>query len=166
MMFDAPVSVARPDGAQLGLHVTAFAVPGKAPLYLEKEGPRDGDTIGLAVADETGRCFFYLPGCAALPAALTARLRNAALVFFDGTLWRDDEMVASCVGTKTGTRMGHMSMAGEHGSIAALASLGIARKIFIHINNTNPVLLADSPERAEAARAGWEIADDGMEIRL
>jgi pyrroloquinoline quinone biosynthesis protein B len=109
---------------------------------------------------------FYLPGCAAMPPGLANRLEGADLLFFDGTLWRDDEMIATGAGTKTGKRMGHMSISGEHGAIAALARLGIRRKIFVHMNNTNPVLLADSSEHGRAKAAGWEIAYDGMEIAL
>jgi pyrroloquinoline quinone biosynthesis protein B len=95
-----------------------------------------------------------------------SRLLGAALVFFDGTLWRDDEMIVQGVGSKTGQRMGHMSCSGETGTMAAFASLNVDRKVFIHINNTNPLLLDDSPERAMAARLGWEVAYDGMEIVL
>ena len=98
--------------------------------------------------------------------ALADRLRGAALVFFDGTLWRDDEMIAQGVGQKTGKRMGHVSCTGRGGSIAAFEALDVRRKIYIHINNTNPLLLPDSPERAEAEAHGWEIAYDGMEITL
>jgi pyrroloquinoline quinone biosynthesis protein B len=87
-------------------------------------------------------------------------------MFFDGTLWRDDEMIQLRVGSKTGRRMGHMSMSGDDGTIAALCDLGIGRRIFIHINNSNPALLDDSPERRIANAAGWEIAYDGMEVRL
>jgi pyrroloquinoline quinone biosynthesis protein B len=94
------------------------------------------------------------------------RLAGSALVFFDGTLWRDDEMIRLGVGSKTGRRMGHMSMSGDDGTIAAFRDLGVARRIFIHINNSNPVLLDDSPERHLAEAAGWEIAYDGMEVRL
>jgi pyrroloquinoline quinone biosynthesis protein B len=101
-----------------------------------------------------------------MTAALTARLQGAPLAFFDGTRWTDDEMVRSGTGTKTGGRMGHMSVSGPDGSLAALASLGVGRKIYIHINNTNPMLLDDSPERAAAERAGWEVAYDGMELCL
>ena len=96
---------------------------------------------------------------------LRARLAGVALLFFDATLWRDDEMIAAGLGTKTGARMGHMSLSGAAGTIAALADLPIGRRVAIHINNSNPVLLADSPERAEAEAAGWTIADDGMEFR-
>ena len=97
---------------------------------------------------------------------LRRRLASSALVFFDGTLWRDDEMIRLGVGSKTGRRMGHMSMSGEDGTIAAFRDLGVGRRIFIHINNSNPALLDDSPERRIANAAGWEIAYDGMEVTL
>jgi pyrroloquinoline quinone biosynthesis protein B len=125
------------------------------------------DTIGLKVRKRsTGAQLFYIPGCASVPPDLAARLTDAPLVFFDGTTWTDDEMQATGVGSKTAGRMGHMSMSGPGGSIAALSSLGIGRKIFTHINNTNPVLVASSAERRQAEAAGWEVAEDGMEIRL
>ena len=155
-----------------GLTVIAFAVPGKVPLYLEEAGqdPRlsdAGDTVGLEVIETTtGKSFFFIPGCAAVTERLRQRLAGCALVFFDGTLWRDDEMIRLGVGNKTGRRMGHMSMSGDDGTIAALCDLGIGRRIFIHINNSNPALLDDSPERSVANAAGWEIAYDGMEVRL
>ncbi len=98
--------------------------------------------------------------------ALRARLAGSALVFFDGTLWHDDEMIRLGVGSKTGRRMGHMSMSGDDGAIAAFRDLGVRRRIFIHINNSNPALLDDSPERHRANAEGWEIAYDGMEVRL
>jgi pyrroloquinoline quinone biosynthesis protein B len=170
--LDTPMELKEQNGAPLGLTVTAFGVPGKIALYLEDAsagpdlGTRPGDTIGLELAGSDGSRFFYVPGCAAMPPELASRLQGAPLVFFDGTLWRDDEMIAVGAGAKTGKRMGHMSMSGEHGSIAALAGLGIERKIFVHMNNTNPVLLTDSPEHGNAKAAGWEIAYDGMEIRL
>jgi pyrroloquinoline quinone biosynthesis protein B len=88
------------------------------------------------------------------------------LVFFDGTLFTDDEMIRQGVGKKTGRRMGHMSMDGAGGSLAFLKPLGIGRAVFIHINNTNPVLLADSPERRQIEADGFEVAHDGMEVRL
>ena len=87
-------------------------------------------------------------------------------MLFDGTLWQDDEMVRAGVGTKTGARMGHMSMSGENGSIEALRQVNVGRKIYVHINNTNPVLVDGSKERIAANKAGWEIAQDGMEIAL
>lgn len=162
-----------PDGRPSGLEVTAFAVPGKVALYLEDEkagpgfGTEEGDTVGLHVRNvETQRGFFYIPGCASMPAELVSRLNGADLVFFDGTLFHDDEMIQRGEGVKTGQRMGHMSMSGPNGSIAAFESIDVARRIFIHINNTNPVLLDDTAERREVEAAGWEISFDGMEVSL
>ncbi|NJO39107.1 MAG: pyrroloquinoline quinone biosynthesis protein PqqB [Rhizobiales bacterium] len=154
----------------IGLRVRPFAVPGKVPLYMEGGEVRIGgeteDTIGLEVMGSDGAGFFFIPGCAAVTPALAERLRGARLLLFDGTLWADDEMRAGGTGVKTGGRMGHMSVSGEDGSMAALAPLDIARKIYIHINNTNPILLADSPERAAVEAAGFEVAQDGMRIAL
>ena len=97
---------------------------------------------------------------------LAERLRGAAAVFFDGTLWTDDEMIRAGLGPKTGQRMGHMSVSGPDGTLAAFDGLGVKRRILLHINNSNPILLADSPERAEVAAAGWDVAYDGMELTL
>jgi len=107
-----------------------------------------------------------LPACARLEASLAERLKGAELVFFDGTLWHEAEMIEQGLSSKTGARMGHISMSGSNGSIAAFADLGVERKVFIHINNSNPVLDAGSPQRAAARVAGWEIGWDGMEIAL
>jgi pyrroloquinoline quinone biosynthesis protein B len=155
-----------------GLTVEAYAVPGKVPLYREGEAfdptpQEDGNTIGLAITETaTGKTLHFIPGCAAVNPRLRQRLADAALVFFDGTLWQDDEMIRKGVGVKTGLRMGHISMSGDKGAIVALSGLGIGRRVFMHINNSNPVLLDDSPERFEAEAAGWEIAFDGMEVQL
>ena len=97
---------------------------------------------------------------------LKTRLNGAPLVFFDGTVWRDDELIALGLGSKTGQAMGHIAMSGDNGAIAALADLGIERKYFLHINNSNPVLLRDSSERAVAEGAGWQIPADGTEFVL
>lgn len=172
LALDEPLALHRPDGQLLGLTVTPFAVPGKVALWLEdvSKGPNFGsvaeDTVALQVTDNAGRSFFYIPGCAAMPPELAARLRGAELVFFDGTLWRDDEMIVSGVGVKTGQRMGHMSVSGNDGTLAAFAGLAVQRKVFIHINTTNPILLDDSAERRAVAQAGWEVAWDGMELTL
>jgi pyrroloquinoline quinone biosynthesis protein B len=166
--LDEPTGLA---GAS-GVAVVAFAVPGKVPLYLEAAGQdpgvsEEGDAIGLEVLDTaSGKSFFFIPGCAAMSERLRRRLTGSALVFFDGTLWHDDEMIRMGVGNKTGRRMGHMSMSGEDGTIAAFRDLGVGRRIFIHINNSNPALLDDSAERRIANEAGWEIAYDGLEVRL
>ena len=97
---------------------------------------------------------------------LADRIRGAGLIFFDGTLWVDDEMIRDGVGVKTGKRMGHMSVSGDDGTMAALRELDIKRKIFIHINTTNPILLDDSEERKQVEAAGWEVSYDGMAIEI
>jgi pyrroloquinoline quinone biosynthesis protein B len=169
--LDRAVPLAGVGGYDSGLDLLAFAVPGKIPLWCE--GGRDpgvhetGHSVGLGLA-ERGRAphIFFIPGCAAMTQDLARRLRGAAAVFFDGTLWQDDEMIRLGLGDKTGRRMGHMSMSGDDGAMAALRDLAIGRKIFVHINNSNPVLLDGSPERAIAEAAGWTIADDGLELTL
>jgi pyrroloquinoline quinone biosynthesis protein B len=159
-------------GVELGLSIRAFPVPGKIALYLEDKnapnfGTSAGDTLGLEVTDTaSGKSFFYIPGCAKVDAPLSARLKNAALVFFDGTLFRENEMIEQGLMGKTGSRMGHINMSGDDGSIAAFAPLDVARKIYVHINNSNPVLDANSRENAAARAAGWEIGFDGMEVTL
>jgi pyrroloquinoline quinone biosynthesis protein B len=157
----------------VGIDIEAFPVPGKVPLYLEDAkagaglGTQEGDTTGLKVTETaSGRHFFYVPGCAKVDDALRARLRGAPLLFFDGTLYTNDEMIAQGLLNKTGDRMGHMNMSGEEGSIALLAPLNIARKIFIHINNSNPVLREGSSERAAVEAAGWGVSHDGMEVKV
>lgn len=170
---NVPFALTLPDGQASGLEIEAFTVPGKVPLYAETRaadptiGIEAGDTLGLAIRDaESGATAFYVAACAAVTPALADRLRGADLLFFDGTLWRDDEMIVAGLGEKTGRRMGHISMSGENGAIAAFASLDVGRKIFIHINNSNPVLRHGSTERHIAEAAGWEIAQDGLEITL
>jgi pyrroloquinoline quinone biosynthesis protein B len=159
-----------PDGSPSGLSVRSFPVPGKVPLYLESiEGTPPivlgEDTVGVEICDAGSRLFF-IPGCAAMTDTVAQRLRGAELVLFDGTLWRDDEMIRNGLGSKSGRRMGHMSLSGAEGTIAAFSALAVKRKVLLHINNSNPVLLEDSAERAELEAAGWEVAHDGMRLSL
>ncbi|MEM7670548.1 MAG: pyrroloquinoline quinone biosynthesis protein PqqB [Pseudomonadota bacterium] len=155
-----------------GVTASLFAVPGKVPLFMESDHGGDAvktdlmgeQTVGVALTAE-GQTAYYVPGCARLVPELESRLSGAPLLFFDGTLWSDDEMLTQGVGKKTGQRMGHMSMSGPDGSMAGIAPLGIGRKIYVHINNTNPVWRL-GPERDEAEANGWEIGYDGMEVTL
>ena len=168
--LDVPRPVPLPDGRPSGLTITLFAVPGKVPLYLERPGvtpelDETDQTVGCAVSDGAGTLFF-IPSCAAMTPRLADRLRGAAAVFFDGTLWTDDEMVRAGLGPKTGQRMGHMSVSGPHGTLAAFDGLEVRQRVLLHINNSNPILLDDSPERALVAAAGWDVAYDGMELAL
>ena len=161
-----------PDGSPSGIEVLPFAVPGKGAWYLEgKAHPAgetgDGDTLGLRIQDKaTGKHFYFLAACASVDDDLRSRLKGASAIFFDGTVWRDDELIAAGLGNKTGQGMGHIAMSGTHGAIESLHGLDIDRKMFLHINNSNPVLLRDSAERATAERAGWQIPADGTEITL
>ncbi len=139
----------RQDGTASGLVVLPFDVPGKGAWYLAGKahpagGDSAGDTVGLRIEDKaTGQYFFFVAACARVTPELKVRLTGAPLVFFDGTVWRDDELIAAGLGVKTGQDMGHIAMSGEHGAIAALADAGIKRKIFLHMNNSNPVLRHD-----------------------
>ena len=151
-----------------GLEAELFMVPGKVPLYLEGENPETAEesaaNVGVEITDGNKR-LAYVPGAAAVTPALRQRLSRADVILFDGTLFTDDEMIRTGTGTKAGRRMGHMPIDGEGGSLAALQGLS-ARKIFVHINNTNPILVDGSTERRRVETAGWEVAEDGMEIVL
>ena len=151
-----------------GLQAELFTVPGKAPLYLEGENPQTAvetdANVGVELSAGSARISF-IPGAAAVSPAVTERIARADVIFFDGTLFRDDEMIATGTGSKTGRRMGHMPIDGDGGSLAALANVA-ARRIYMHINNTNPILVEGSPERLHVERNGWEVAEDGMEIVL
>lgn len=158
-----------------GIMIETFAVPGKVALFMEDVtakdanfGTEDGDTIGLRISDAKNDTshFYYIPGCAAVDEPLRRRLNEAPCLLFDGTVFTDNEMQETGVGEKTGGRMGHMYMSGPDGSIQTLAPLNIKRRIFVHINNTNPVLQEGSDAEREVVTSGWEISYDGMEIEL
>jgi pyrroloquinoline quinone biosynthesis protein B len=169
---DTAFEPALPDGSPSGMEILPFAVAGKGAWYLEGKahpagGDAAGDTLGLRILDKgSGKYFYFLAACADVTDDLKSRLAGAALVFFDGTVWRDDELIVQGLGSKTGQGMGHISMSGEHGAIESLAGLDIGRKMFLHINNSNPALLAGSGERKALEQAGWQIPADGTEITL
>ncbi|WP_323716209.1 pyrroloquinoline quinone biosynthesis protein PqqB [Paracoccus aminovorans] len=150
-----------------GLRATLFAVPGKVPLYLEGarvETELMGEqTVGVELA-ANGRRAFYIPGCASVPDWLRDRIEGADALLFDGTLWTDDEMVREGLGAKTGRRMGHVPVSGPGGSLDALGRVSLGARIYVHLNNSNPLVDPASPERAQAQAAGWQIGHDGMEI--
>jgi len=151
-----------------GLRAELFLVPGKAPLYLEGDNPalavENEANVGIEIAC-AGKRLVFIPGAAKVTPAMAQRLRDADVVLFDGTLFTDDEMIAAGAGVKTGRRMGHMPVGGPDGTLAALAGLA-RRRILIHINNTNPILIEDSRERHAVEAAGFEVAEDGMRIEL
>ena len=149
-----------------GIEAELFSVPGKVPLYLEGDRSKNEADVNVGVELRAGTArLVYVPGAAAVPAPIQDRLARADIVLFDGTLYRDDEMILTGTGEKTGRRMGHMPIDGPDGTLVTLAGLS-GRRLFIHINNTNPILIEGSPERAHVTAAGWEVAEDGMEIAL
>ncbi len=169
IVLDTPFEPRLPDGRPSGLVIEAFEVPGKPAWYLEGRAEpseeRPGDTLGLRIGTTQGDGeVFVIAACGRITTALRDRLRGAAMVLFDGTLWRDDELIEQGLHHKTGRRMGHVSVWGPKGAIAGLADLGITQKLFVHINNSNPLLRPDSAERAEAEAAGWRVPRAGEEI--
>ncbi|WP_312245909.1 pyrroloquinoline quinone biosynthesis protein PqqB [Stutzerimonas nitrititolerans] len=150
------------------LVITPIPLRSSAPPYSpHRNDPHPGDNIGLFIEDRhTGGKLFYAPGLGQVSEALLGTMRGADCLLVDGTLWRDDEMRVREVGDKLGSEMGHLPQSGPGGMIEVLDGLPAARKILIHINNTNPILDQDSPERAMLDEHGIEVAFDGMSIEL
>jgi pyrroloquinoline quinone biosynthesis protein B len=162
----APLACA--DDALSGLSYTAFPVPGKLPRYREgRTSPSADDAVGYQLVDEsTGGRLVYVPGLAALDDDVLARLRDADALLLDGTFWSDDEMRIAGAGDASARSMGHLPVGSEDGSLDVVARLPVARKIYIHINNTNPMLREDSPERRMVEKAGAVVGWDGLEFTL
>jgi pyrroloquinoline quinone biosynthesis protein B len=159
-----PLEPADCDG---GVRLTLLPMPGKVPLYLEDRQaaqPEPGPNYA-ALLQANGRSVIVAPACAAITDSVRQQLRQADLLFFDGTLFTDDEMIVAGLGIKTGLRMGHVPIDGPDGTLARLADLP-ARRVLLHINNTNPIWLSDSPQRRQVETAGFEVAYDGMEVQL
>ena len=150
-----------------GLKLTLLPMPGKVPLYLEDRSarePQPGPNYA-ALLEANGRSVIVAPACAEITPSVVRQLSGADVVFFDGTLFTDDEMIVAGLGPKTGRRMGHVPISGAGGTLEGLARVP-GRRILAHINNSNPILLRDSPERRTVEAAGFEIAFDGMEVQL
>ena len=156
------------EGRPSGLLVEAVAMPGKLPIHLEADGTSDPeDSVGFRIRERaTGRILAYLSGVGAVTDAVRHAVKDADCVFFDGTFWSSDELPGLGLGTKRAEQMAHLPVGGPDGSLARLHGLAAPRRIFIHVNNTNPLLRDDSPERATVEAAGWEVARDGMEVRI
>ncbi|MFF4597503.1 pyrroloquinoline quinone biosynthesis protein PqqB [Amycolatopsis sp. NPDC001319] len=148
-----------------GLSCRAFDVP---TTKRDRFGPAadHGRVVGYRLTDERGGGLVYLPGVQALTPALRAEIAGCACLLIDGTCWRDDELVRLGLAGKTSREMGHLPIDGPDGTLAQLPSLDIGRVIFVHLNNTNPVLLEDTAERRLVAAAGMEVAVDGLEIEV
>lgn len=164
------------DGAPLAVHalpgvrVDALPLSSKAPPYSpHRNAPQRGDNIGLVFTNQqNGKRMFYAPGLGAIEEHVLAAMREADLLLVDGTLWTADEMIRLGLSRKTAADMGHLQQSGPGGMIEVLDSLGTTatRKVLIHINNTNPILVEDSPERRILAEHSIEVAQDGMSFEL
>ena len=153
------------DGCPAGLTVTAFPVPAGPPRFASEDLP--GHTVGLLVRDDaTGGVCAFVPGCGGLDRTLLDRLAGAELVLFDGTFWTDDELIALGIGQRTARAMDHLPVSGPDGSLEQLAALPARHRVYTHINNTNPMLIEDSPQRLEVERHGLVVGADGMRFTL
>ncbi|CAN5729479.1 pyrroloquinoline quinone biosynthesis protein PqqB [soil metagenome] len=166
---DLPIGAATPltyrDGCPSGLTVTCFPVPAGPPRFAA--GEHAGHTVGLLVHDAaTGGVCAFVPGCGGLDEALLARLAEAELVLFDGTFWTDEELITLGIGDRTAREMDHLPVSGPGGSLERMASLRSAHRVYTHINNTNPMLVEDSPERLLVERLGVVVGADGMRFTL
>ena len=160
-----PAPLAYRDGCPSGLTVTPFPVPAGPPRFARADHP--GHTVGLVLRDAaTGGVAAFAPGCGGFDPEVEAALGPAELVLFDGTFWHDDELIRLGISDRTARQMDHLPVSGPGGSLERLARLPARTRVYTHINNTNPMLLEDSPERAEVERHGLRVGADGMRFSL
>jgi len=147
-----------------GLYYRAFDVPTSKRARFEAG---EVGVVGYRITEgRTGRALVYVPGVQELTASVLANFEGCACLLFDGTCWQDDELIRLGIARKTSRDMGHLPIGGADGSLKRLARLPIERKIYIHINNTNPILIEDSPERRLVEESGMEVAADGLELEI
>ncbi len=156
------------DGKDSGLRYEAFAVPSKPPAYLmDLVSEWSEETIGYKITDtSSGRSIAYVPGIKQIDPDILATLDGCNCIFLDGTFWSNDELINLGIARKTALEIGHIPISGADGSLAKLAVLSGVKRTYIHINNTNPILIEDSPERQAVEKAGWEVAFDGMDLEV
>jgi pyrroloquinoline quinone biosynthesis protein B len=160
-----PVSLDGTNGEASGLTVETFTVPAGPPRFASTALP--GHTIGLVLRDaSTGGAFAFVPGCGGLDESLLARLEKTNLVLFDGTFWTDDELIGLGISDRTARQMDHLPVSGPEGSLNRLSRLEGPRRVYTHINNTNPMLIEDSAERTAVERAGLVVGMDGMRFEV
>ncbi len=158
-------------GEKSGIRCLPFALAGNYPHYVSREMaaalPSNEALLGLRLqAPGSGGTLVYMPGAPSIEAAWLQHLENCDLLLFDGTFWTDDELIRIQGSGRSALEMGHMPIYGADGSLQKLADLRKPRKIFIHVNNTNPILDEDSAEYHQVREAGWEVAQDGLEFAL
>ena len=165
MRLDAPLELVHRDGVPSGLSIEAFCVPADPPRFASSAPA--GHTVGLEVRElATGRTCMFLPGCGAVSPALLDRLAHADVLLFDGTFWNDEEPIRLSISTRTAREMDHLPISGPGGSLEQLATLPCRHRLYTHINNTNPILIEGSAERAEVVRAGLTVGYDGLRMTV
>jgi pyrroloquinoline quinone biosynthesis protein B len=156
------------DGAPSGLEYEAIPLGGKPPRFMGgKKASSAENVIGYRIRDaKTGGTLAFLPDVAEVSKVLVMALIAPQVLLFDGTFWSENEMRERGAGTLSASDMGHWPISGERGSLEWLANFRIPHKIYTHINNTNPILIEDSPECAAVKAAGCIVGQDGMEIEI
>ena len=165
MALGEPVPLRYRNGEASGVTVEPFEVPAGPPRFAREHQP--GHTVGLILRDQdSGGSCAYVPGCGGLDQLLLQRLAETDLLLFDGTFWTDDELISLGIGDRRAREMDHLPVSGPGGSLALLAGLSRPRRVYVHINNTNPMLLEGSPERALVERTGVDVGADGMSFSI
>ncbi len=158
------------NGTRSGIQCLPFAIAGNYPHYVDTalaaSLPAQDALLGLRLESPSGRRLVYMPGVPLVEDTWLEYLKTSDLLLFDGTFWTDDELIRVQGSGRTARQMGHMPVSGPDGSLTQLAQLERPRKVYIHVNNTNPILDEDSPEHRSVREAGWEVACDGMEFEL
>ncbi|MBO0705480.1 MAG: pyrroloquinoline quinone biosynthesis protein PqqB, partial [Candidatus Dormibacteraeota bacterium] len=161
-----PVAPGQDVGLAATMSYRAFSVP---TTKRARPGAPDaaGGVVGYRITNgHTGRALVYVPALEALTAPVRAELEGCSCLLVDGTCWQDDELIRLGVAARTARAMGHLPIAGTGGSLEQLSALTVERKVYIHVNNTNPILLEGSPERRAVEEHGFEVARDGLELEL
>ena len=165
LLLDTPQALRNRDGSPSGISVEAFAVAAGPPRFARSHDI--GHTVGMVFQDQdSGKMCAFVPACGELTPSLLERFARADVLFFDGTFWTDDELIALGIGDRTARQMDHLPISGRDGSLAQLATLPCKHRIYTHINNTNPMLVEHSPESALVERAGLTIGVDGLSISV
>jgi pyrroloquinoline quinone biosynthesis protein B len=165
LALDAPVALVCRDGSPSGLTVEAFAVPAGPPQFAPHAAP--GHTVGLLLRESaTGAACAFVPGCGDVTASVLDRVQDVDALLFDGTFWTDRELVDLGIAMRTAREMDHTPVSGPGGSLERLAGVPCRHRVYTHINNSNPMLLEASPERAAVTAAGWTVGFDGLALTL
>ncbi len=169
IQLNAPFALTTVEGRDSGLSCEAFSIGTRYPFYVKVEPdryPGEQASMGLKITSRSGRKLVYLPAVSEVTQHLREQMESADLLLFDGTFWTDDELIKLQGSGSTARQMGHLPVSSEDGSLKKLAGLRTPRKVFVHVNNTNPMLNESGDEYRAVRAAGWEIAEDGWSINL